>query len=306
MKKIIAKMLKRVLPTRLYRLCANGWYIVPSYYKGFIQEAERNFSFILEESSGKDILLARKYGHILDKGLQRPDVEPGHSRAFYKALVEKVCRLERDGCGQEPTVLWMKQKISEYEKLQELGKTGREYSSSIQSEHRCDYERLLNVIKGRRSNRQFLTKTIEMDVVNKMLSVVDWAASSCNKQPVKVFYEGDSTKVPACLKCCAGGTGFSDYVPLFLAFTADIRGYVWPSEIMLPFIDVSLGAQNLFLAAHTLGVSGTILSWAQKTKEQEDRLRSLLNIPENHQIVFCAVMGYAAYDYEAPARKELR
>ena len=36
----------------------------------------------------------------------------------------------------------------------------------------------------------------------------------------------------------------------------------------LPFVDVSLGAQNIFLAAETFGLSGTILSWAQKNIQE--------------------------------------
>ncbi len=302
MKKIIAKILKRVLSPRLYRLCANGVYIVPSYYKAFIQESEKNFGHILADSSGKDLLLARKYGHILDKGIQRPDAEAGHSRVFYEGLKKYVSRLDQDGYAEDNTVIWMKEKLQQYEHLQKHGQLAFE-RAEISAISEPDYDKLCTIIKERRSNRQFLNTPVDYETVRKILSVVDWAASSCNKQPVKVFFANDNTKAAECLKCCAGGTGFSEYVPLFLAFTADIRGYVWPSEIMLPYVDVSLGAQNLFLAAHTLGISGTILSWAQKTPEQEQKLRLLLDIPESHQIVFCAVMGYAAYEYAAPARK---
>lgn len=301
MKKIISKILRSILSLRLYRLCANGMYVVPSYYKAFIQEAEKNFGYILADSVGKDMLLARKYGHILDKGIQRPDAESGHSYVYYEGLKKFVSRLDKEGYAEESTVVWMKEKLQQYERLQEHGKLSFDRAEIFTSSE-PDYDRLCAIIRGRRSNRQFLNKRVDYETIRKILSVVDWSASSCNKQPVKVFFAND-TRAAKCLKCCAGGTGFSEYIPLFLAFTADIRGYVWPSEIMLPYVDVSLGAQNLFLAAHTLGISGTILSWAQKTPEQEQKLRLLLDIPESHQIVFCAVMGYAAYEYEAPARK---
>ena len=267
MKKIIAKILKLIFPPRLYRLCANGMYVVPSYYKAFIQEAEKNFSHILADSAGKDMLLARKYGHILDKGIQRPDAESGHSHVYYEGLKKFVTRLDKEGYSEENTVAWMKKKLQQYEQLQEHGRLSFE-RAELSTPSDSDYDALCAIIRGRRSNRQFLNKPVDYETVRKMFSVVDWAASSCNKQPVKVFFANDNTKAAECLKCCAGGTGFSEYIPLFLAFTADVRGYVWPSEIMLPYVDVSLGAQNLFLAAHTLGISGTILSWAQKTSDQ--------------------------------------
>ena len=82
-----------------------------------------------------------------------------------------------------------------------------------------------------------------------------------------------------------------------------MRGYVWPTEMYLPSVDTSLGAQNVFLAAQTMGITGTILSWGQHTKEDDIKLRKLLHIPEDYAIIFCAVMGYAEYGYLAPIRK---
>ena len=129
--------------------------------------------------------------------------------------------------------------------------------------------------------------------------------NSCNKQPIRLFVANKPDLAKECLTCCKGGTGFSDYIPSFWVFAANVRGYVWPSEIYLPAIDTSLGAQNVFLAAHTLGISGTILSWEQKDAAEESKLRALLNIPQDYTIVFCAVMGYPEYGYVTPERKNI-
>lgn len=74
----------------------------------------------------------------------------------------------------------------------------------------------------------------------------------------------------------------------------------------LPFVDVSLGAQNIFLAAETFGLSGTILSWAQKNIQENLQLRKLLSIPDDCIIVFCAVIGYPLYRYQIPTRKDIK
>ena len=92
---------------------------------------------------------------------------------------------------------------------------------------------------------------------------------------------------------------------IFWVFTANIRGYVWPSEIFLPSVDTCLGVQNIMLGATTLGLSATILSWAQKDKNEERKIRELLHIPVHHQIIICAVMGYADIVNQTPERKNI-
>ena len=138
-----------------------------------------------------------------------------------------------------------------------------------------------------------------------MKDIANWAANSCNKQPIRIFVANEQDLAKKCLSCCIGGTGFGENIPSFWCFTANVRGYVWPTEMYLPSVDTSLGAQNVFLAAQTMGITGTILSWGQHTKEDDIKLRKLLDIPEDYAIIFCAVMGYAEYGYLAPIRKNI-
>lgn len=304
-KKKIGTILKRILPFKYYKIIANGGIIIPSYYRTLIEDSEKYLDYSLEESPEKDILLMRKYGHIIDKGLHRQDIEAGHSKTYYKLLKEKVDRLKQTSFASDPTVQWAQSKIESYEQLQTDPQSfrplhGEAPVSSIK------YEQLSELIKQRRSNRFFKELNIADETIKQLSTLVNWAANSCNKQPIRLFISNNPTKAAECLKCCKGGTGFSTFIPTFWVFAADSRGYVWPSEAYLPAVDTSLGAQNVFLAAQTLGITGTILSWAQKSEEEETMLRSLLNIPQEFIIVFCAVMGYASHDYLPPQRKDIK
>ena len=144
---------------------------------------------------------------------------------------------------------------------------------------------------------------LQAETIAKLKDIANWAANSCNKQPIRIFVANEQDLAKKCLSCCVGGTGFGENIPSFWCFTANVRGYVWPTEMYLPSVDTSLGAQNVFLAAQTMGITGTILSWGQHTKEDDIKLRKLLDIPEDYAIIFCAVMGYAEYGYLAPIRK---
>lgn len=303
-KKICGKIFRSLFPRKWYKLIANGFMVVPKYYKAIISDAESYFDMALEDSVNKDIMLMRKYGHILDKGLHRRDIAPGHSRNYYLLLKELVDKLSSSEYASDPTFLWACDKLSKYESLQTSPENFLPLESKLQSSN-ISYGELFELIKSRRSNRFFLEKQISDDIVDKLKETVNWAANSCNKQPIRLFVANNPDLAKECLACCKGGTGFSDYIPSFWVFAANVRGYVWPSEIYLPAVDTSLGAQNVFLAAHTLGISGTILSWAQHDAEEDGRLRNLLDIPSDYSIIFCAVMGYPEYGYVTPERKNV-
>lgn len=303
-KKEIGKLLKKIFPSKYYRLIANGFIIIPAYYKGIIEDTEKHLGYALNESDETEMLLLRKYAHIIDKGLHRQDAEPGHSKEYYRLLKQQLQKLSSTAYVQDPTYVWAQEKMKDYEILQSDPQHFHPLKDSTRIPF-IDYPTLLSLIKQRRSNRDFSTQIVSDESIYKLKATVNWAASSCNKQPLRLFVANDPILAGQCLACCKGGTGFSAHIPSFWVFTADSRGYVWPSEMFLPSVDTSLGAQNLFLAAQTLGITGTILSWAQKSKEEELKLRTLLNIPREYIIVFCAVLGYASHNYLPPQRKNI-
>ncbi|MCQ2113698.1 MAG: nitroreductase family protein [Bacteroidaceae bacterium] len=296
------KFLKKFIPQRVYKLLANGFIIVPKYYKTIITDAEKNFDLALEDHPRRDIMLMRKMAHIIDKGLHREDIAVGHSKGYYLELKQLIAKLENTDYKNDNTVVWAKEKLAKYEDLQ----SNSEDFKFLRQKHAVSpisFEQLFECIKGRRSNRNFTSQIVTDEVITKLKETVNWAPNSCNKQPIRLFVTNDQHIAKQCLKYCAGGTGFGEDIPSFWCFTANVRGYVWPTEIYLPAIDTSLGAENLLLAAHTIGISGTILSWGEKTLTDEVQLRRLLEIPEDYSIIFCMVMGYPKYCYLTPTRK---
>lgn len=303
-RKTIGKLLRRVLPWKVYKLIANGFMVVPCYYRDIISEAEQYFDFAAKESDERTLLLLRKHAHIIDKGLHRSDVSPNHGKENYEALCREVKILSGTRFKNDPTYQWAVLKLKQYESLQEQPSEFVPLSGA-QVLPAVTYDRFLLLARQRRSNRFFTDRPLTEDVVDKIKEAALWAASSCNKQAVKLFETTDMDIARQCLSLCAGGTCFGEIIPSFWAFAADTRGYVWPSEMYLPSVDTSLAAQNAFLAAQTLGVTGTILSWSQRKADEQQRLRQLLEIPDEYMIVFCGVMGYASQSTMTPPRKSV-
>lgn len=108
---ISGKLLRKFIPYRWYKLLANGFIVVPKYYKNAIEELEQCFDLSLEDHINKDLMLMRKFGHIIDKGLHREDAAPGHSKVYYNDLKELVKKVQHTEYANDPTVLWAAEKI---------------------------------------------------------------------------------------------------------------------------------------------------------------------------------------------------
>jgi nitroreductase len=245
----------------------------------------------------------RQAAHIIDKGLRRPDAEPGHSARWYQSAQEALSHLRGSPILVDPSLTWALKKLSDYEAVQ----SGQARSAEPLPEREAvlSQESLHGLITSRRSVRFFEEREISADVVEKVIDVINWSPTSCNRQPAKVYVANDPELARSCLDTCQGATGFGAFVPCFLCFCADLRSYWLPKEMLLPVIDVSLGIQNCCLMAHAMGLGITLLSWAQHTEDEDARLRGMLGIPEHYEIVLNAALGYPAQRPEVPLRKSV-
>jgi len=302
---IFKKIIIKVLGRKRIEFIRSKPFWVHGKYRSIIDDIKK-YENIIENNKWNDpelsLLLVRKYAHILDKGLHRDDVEPGHSKSVAIELEKHLMLIEKqEKYNADETVTWAKQKLEIYKQLQTTGKIIP--LAGTKAKNTINYDQFVNLLQTRRSNRQFINKPIAEDTLFKLAETVNWASSSCNKQPIILFATNNPDLAKACLKQCKGGTGFSEFIPCFIAFCADMRGYYLPDEMYLPAIDVSLGAQNLFIATELLNLSCCGLTWAQKDEFEETELRRLLNIPYTHQIIFNAVIGHPSVQYVTPIRK---
>jgi nitroreductase len=296
---VVIDRLKSAIRRLLYKR------LVPSKYREIIDDIEAAIALQRNDNSLNNDYWAQKLrqaAHIIDKGLQRYDSESGHSAAWYQRAQEALSHIEETIVPQDPSLVWAAQKIKEYEKLQSGEQPSRKRWTGFEM---CHKEGLLEVIKTRRSIRLYSQKTIDIDVIKRIVEVVNWSPTSCNRQPAKVFVTNNPALVRSCLAACQGATGFSEFVPCFLCFCADLRSYWLPKEIDLSLIDISLGVQNCCLIAHTLGLSLTLLSWAQHSDDDERELRNLLGIPDYYKIVVNGALGYPEYEAPVPLRKPI-
>ena len=303
-KSYIGKALRILLPSKWIRIAKNPL-LVPGYYKQFVEESERAIDIVscrenLEDGYWESVL--RKQAHILDKGLWACDFEPGHGKTYRLQAENAIGNISSSKISSDESLQWAINVINDYDKSQEIGSSSCNTDQS--PEISFDFDCFNKLVKSRRSIRAFKEQTIEKDVFEKMLETGIWAPSSCNKQTLRIFASNNPELASQCLSTCKGGTCFSEFIPGFICFAADLRPYVMPDEMWLPQVDVGMASQNICLAATALGLSITPLSWCQHDADEEKKLRDLLNIPSYCRIIVNGVVGYPAVISSIPERKK--
>ncbi len=180
---------------------------------------------------------------------------------------------------------------------------------------------IFTAIKGRRSYRGYLSKPVEEEKLNAILEAGQWAPSVMNLQPWK-FLIVKNPEMKARLKVSCQET---------LGKIYEASGWKWVSKFKIDFLTEApviiviagdpkkTGAdqflpgrgtgyafsccaaiQNMHLAAHALGLGSLWFSLFET-----DKIKQLLNIPDELDVVSMIVLGYPASSAAAINRKPL-
>ncbi|MBA6292581.1 nitroreductase family protein [Colwellia sp. MB3u-70] len=241
----------------------------------------------------------RKYGHMVDKGLQSPNREAGHSLPIAMRLNELLDLKERECASAE----WAQEILSLHRDLQQ-DRIADGYSNfSFIKDNDITSEQLLHLFKERRTLRHFQEhKTPSLADITKILEATIWAPSSCNRQTIVNYFTLNEELARQCTKQNKGATAISGK-HAFVSVCYDTRSYHLPQESLTGMIDATLGFQNALLMVHALGLGACVLNWSHADKNENDTLRYLLNIPEHCEIAFNVIIGIPNGGAPAPGKK---
>lgn len=300
LRRIPIALLRRLMRSRCLR-----WLFISHLYRKPIAHSELIIKLMSNEKNLDEsywVAKVRQFAHVVDKGLHRGDFTKGHGISGYHSTKRALSHIQTQEGLSDPLVQWAAEKVRHYEQLQ--GSRGARLQAEYIGTH-CSHSALVDAIKTRRSIRHFATQTVENDVIEKIAGVLDWAPTSCHRQPGRIYASNNPMITQKCIALHSGAGCFTDiYAPLFLTFCADSRLYQMPEELAIPYIDVSLGVQNCLLVAHSLGVALTPLIWSHQGERQELELREIFSIPKHYQIIMSAVGGYPDRGAQVPPRKD--
>jgi nitroreductase len=158
---------------------------------------------------------------------------------------------------------------------------------------------ILDVIMTRRSIRKFERKDVPEELVERVLEAGRWAPSGLNNQPWRFAIIRDN----AIKDRISGLTHYSRIVRdadvLIAVFMDSASGYHRVKDSQ------AIGAciQNMLLEAHGLGLGAV---WLGEIIRSDARIREVLGVGNDVELMAVIALGYPAEKPRAPRRKALQ
>jgi len=155
---------------------------------------------------------------------------------------------------------------------------------------------LLDLIRHRRSVRDFLDKPVEREKIMKCLEAARLAPSACNAQPGKFVVVDDEEVKDKLCHAAFGGiysmNSFCKKAPVIVAivserfrFVSAIGGMLRGTKYYL--VDIGIAGEHFVLQADELGLGTCWIGWFD-----ERAAKRILNIPRYKKIDIIVALGY--------------
>ena len=160
---------------------------------------------------------------------------------------------------------------------------------------------LYEAIEKRRSIRRYLERKVESDKLNRVMDAAHLAPSAKNVQPWKIILVEDDALKAGLVEASKGQQFLKDAHYIVVMCTNEKECYQNHGDYMTSFaVDAAIFIDHLTLAAYAEGL-GTC--WIGRFNE--DKVKELLNIPEDYRVVVMSPLGYPAEEGKDKGRKHL-
>lgn len=167
-----------------------------------------------------------------------------------------------------------------------------------------DLEQLEQLFLHRQSTREFSSRPVPDELVERICSLALLAPSACNAQPWKlVAVKGERKNKVAKGLQDLGMNKFATDAPVLIAIV-EAKGNLSATvgsrfkDNDFTHNDIGILTAHLVLAADAAGLSTCILGW-----RNEEKLRAPLGLGEKERIPTVVALGYAAEDYPIRPKK---
>lgn len=158
---------------------------------------------------------------------------------------------------------------------------------------------VLNNIATRTSIRDYESRPIEKEKVEKMLHAAMAAPTAMNKQPWH-FIVVDKRETLDAMAEASPNAKMLTKAPLAIVVCGNMDKAIEGKGRDFWIQDASAATENLLLAAHAMGL-GAVWTGVYPSEERVDALRSLFSLPDNIVPLATVVIGYPA---EKPEPKQ--
>lgn len=166
----------------------------------------------------------------------------------------------------------------------------------------------LELIQKRQSDRQYVSKPVSREIINRCIEAARLAPSASNSQPwTFIVVDEAEIKDKVAKKTFGPLKSFNKFVPQAPVIIAivlekpkiitELGGRIKKKEF--PLMDIGIAAEHICLQAAEEGLGTCMLGWFD-----EKAIKTLLNVPEKKSIPLLITLGYIPEDYKH--RKKIR
>jgi nitroreductase len=159
----------------------------------------------------------------------------------------------------------------------------------------------IEILKSHRSIRKFSDQPVEDCLIEEIVSAAQCASTSHHVQAYAIIRVRNKS-VRKQISDLAGPQIWVQTAPVFLVFCADLTRLAdvcirhgrsmskgWAEQFVVATVDTALAAQNLMIAAESLGLGGVFIGGI---RNDPDKVCHLLHIPDLAYPVFGMCLGY--------------
>lgn len=158
---------------------------------------------------------------------------------------------------------------------------------------------LLDIIRQRRSIREYKKEMPPKGKIEKILEAARWAPSGLNNQPWRFLVIDDKEKKDGLSKFTKYADTIKD-APLVIVVCMDIAdSYNRDKDIMA----IGASIQNICLEAHSLGLGSC---WLGEILNKSQEVRSFLKLDSDLELMAVLAIGYPNEDITEGCRKSLK
>lgn len=246
-----------------------------------------------------DFASLRIYCHMLDKALNNPHFECGHSLKIYKAAIELRDSLKTI-YAEDQSYKWTCKILKKFKEAQKKGIPI--LNSQEHRKYNPDEMYFIDqFILSRTSCRNFIKREIPIEILKKMVLIGTDAPTGCCRQSTHFYITQDSSKIAKLIPSVAGITNFTN-IQCLVAICAESSFYNLIDK-NLQYVDASLAAENFILAGRVYNIYGTMCNFFHATQSDIRKTKEILKIKSSENIVMFIAMGYPAAIPEKPIRR---
>lgn len=144
---------------------------------------------------------------------------------------------------------------------------------------------------SRYSIRQFDSKPVSRELIERAVLLARKTPSVCNRQSWKVYAFSEPELRNKVIACQKGNRGFGDQIQTILIVTSNLETFYSIGERNQCWIDGGMFSMSLVYSLHSLGLGSICLNWSVEKKADYD-LHKVASIPDSEVIIMLIGVGY--------------